>query len=423
MEADGSPSDRSTRLPARVRATGSLLLATLCWSMLAPLVRMGEGVESRNLQEYLRERGQTAAPVGLEQALRAESPAWSLSYRMFAALAQVNLALEKKGLVRGNLDQVDAILDDTLRLEREQGQQYFLPPHEKQRYFVSAGKRSAFVDGAIAMMIAARQLAAARSLAAQRGWQGPEDTRAHAREPAPREALSDELRMRLAYAAETMEQSSLLCAESYPDTCETLAMVLVLSAMRMLDRLDHTRAHEPLIARWLKVARRKLLDRESGLLIARFSPRRARRAGPEGSSIWLTAHCLQLLDPAFARDQYRRAKRALSSSAFGLAFVREWPRNQGGDRDVAAYMPWREAGTRSTAFALLGAKAFADERQLRDLSAALGLFARPSKTDQALHFSEPYALHFETAGPLGNMVLLYALTQGPLWRTVRGRTR
>jgi hypothetical protein len=215
MDADGSLTYRSTRLPARARAIGSLLLATLSWSMLAPFVRVGEGVEVTNLAQYLAEQRSAPGQDRLERELRAKSPAWSLWYRMFAALAHVNLALQGAWYAHGELDQVDAILDDTLSLEREQGAHYFLAAQGKRAEPVRARPQSASVDGAIALMIAARQLAA-RELAAHSYWQDPEHALAHASGPAPREELTDELRVRLASSAERMEESPLLCAESWP---------------------------------------------------------------------------------------------------------------------------------------------------------------------------------------------------------------
>ena len=56
------------------------------------------------------------------------------------------------------------------------------------------------------------------------------------------------------------------------------------------------------------MAKQKLVDPKSGLLISSFTTDGAPMAGPEGSSIWMVAHSLQLLDEDFARDQYQRAR-------------------------------------------------------------------------------------------------------------------
>ncbi|MBI2893872.1 MAG: hypothetical protein HYY06_09995, partial [Deltaproteobacteria bacterium] len=53
---------------------------------------------------------------------------------------------------------IDRIIDETLRLEREQGQTYFLMPYANARPWVARPARSIFVDGEIAIMIGARRL-------------------------------------------------------------------------------------------------------------------------------------------------------------------------------------------------------------------------------------------------------------------------
>ena len=78
----------------------------------------------------------------------------------------------------------------------------------------------------------------------------------------------------------------------------------------MSDRLDGT-DHSAFFQRWLRTAKQKLVDPGTGLLVSSFTLEGRPQDGPEGSSIWMSAHCLQLIDEDFAADQYRRAKKEL----------------------------------------------------------------------------------------------------------------
>jgi hypothetical protein len=128
------------------------------------------------------------------------------------------------------------------------------------------------------------------------------------------------------------------------------------------------------------------------------------------------AHALRWLDPSLARAQYQAAKRALGVSLFGLGFAREWPSGHAKnfDIDVGSWVPGLEAGAASSGFALLAARAFDDDRYERDLLTSISLFARPTPGED---------FHFAAAGPMGNVVLLYALHQGPLWSRLVEKTR
>ena len=103
-------------------------------------------------------------------------------------------------------------------------------------------------------------------------------------------------------------------------TITTILLAMALAAMRMADRLDGT-DHRALFDGWLRMAKEKLTDPRTGLLVSSFTTRAEPLDGPEGSSIWVTAHCLRLLDEAFARDQYERAVETLLKPAVDEAIV------------------------------------------------------------------------------------------------------
>jgi len=57
-------------------------------------------------------------------------------------------------------------------------------------------------------------------------------------------------------------------------------------------------------------------------------------SGPEGSSIWMAAHMLWLIDKDFATDQYQRAKKELARSFLGFGYSRELPESGQNAMDI-----------------------------------------------------------------------------------------
>jgi hypothetical protein len=209
-----------------------------------------------------------------------------------------------------------------------------------------------------------------------------------------------------------MREGAVLSAESYPDECWTFDNTNALAAMRIADALDGS-DHSELIRDWLNVAREKLIDPATGLLISSYTLDGTRLDGPEGSTIWMTAHALLLLDPVFARDQYDRARRELGHSIAGFGLAREWPRsaNATPDIDSGVQRPIVEASPSSSAFAILAASAFED-REFRDaLLASLDFAAFPVEDGTGLRYA--------AGNQVGDAVILYALTQGPVWDRIQ----
>ncbi len=159
------------------------------------------------------------------------------------------------------------------------------------------------------------------------------------------------------------------------------------------------------------------MEPRTGLLISSFRLDGARKDGPEGSSIWMVAHCLQLIDAAFARDQYARARRELGRELLGFGYAREWPDASRGPADVDSgpIVPLLRASPGSSGLALLGAAAFGDRDYFSALSASLDLAAFPT--------AEHGALRYAAGNLLGDAVVLYAQVLGPLWREVQRRAR
>jgi hypothetical protein len=124
----------------------------------------------------------------------------------------------------------------------------------------------------------------------------------------------------------------------------------------------------------------------------------------------MVAHNLLVVDEAFAKDQYARARRELGASLLGFGWAREWPRGVPArpDVDSGPIVPFLDASAGSSGLALLGARAFGDAAYERELFASLELAAFPENG------------RYRASNDVGDAVVLYTLSFGPLWSRVRG---
>jgi hypothetical protein len=322
--------------------------------------------------------------------MRGSNAEWDFMGRTFLVLSLANMSLRDPAAAPQYLTVMDAIIDETLRLEREKGMYFFLMDYARLTDFKTRPARSLFLDGEIALMLGARRLVAER-----------EDYRPL-------------LQQRTAAMLASLQQNPLLIAESYPDECWMFDHAMAFAALRVADVLDGT-DHREFTRRWLASARQHLTDTKTGLLVSCFDLRGNVSDGPEGSTIWSVAHCLQIVDPAFAADQYTRAKKELARAVCGFGFAREWPASWRGPMDVDSgpIIPVLGVSAGSSGLAVLGAAAFNDRTYLKQLFASLNLAGFPVTHDGQLRYC--------ASNQVGDAVLLYALTQGPLWEKVRDR--
>lgn len=330
------------------------------------------------------------APEGAERerthALNAE---WDLMARLYLVLALANLSVEDETLRARYLPVIDRVIDDTLRAERAGGHYHFLMAYARAKPWKVTPPRSLFVDGEVALMLGARLLLA------------------------PHGAYAAALRRRVDLIVPRMRASPVRCAESYPDECWTFCNTVALAAIRIADAVTGS-DHGPVLRDWVATARERLLDDASGLLLSSYTVAGDRLDGPEGSSVWMAAHMLQLVDPVFAREQYDAAKKALAGAVGPFAYAREWPVGQESavDVDAGVVVPFLGASTGASGLALVGAAAFRDARYDAGLRRSLALLGVDDGQRSEL-----------TGGAVGQAVLLYAQTLGPLWEAVRRRAR
>lgn len=320
--------------------------------------------------------------------MRGANAEWDFMGRTFLVLALANEALEEAGAERATLlARIDRILEETIALEAERGQTHFLMDYVHAGRFVDESGRSVFVDGEIALMLAARQ-----RVEASPRWRAP-------------------LHERVAIVAAQMERGPVLSAESYPDECWTFCNTVALAALRTSDAVTGD-DHGPLAEAWVAAARARLIDPGTGMLVSSYRHDGTPLDGPEGSSLFLAAHMLTVVDPAFAAEQYALARAELGVTFAGFGWAREWPRSWRGPADIDSgpIVPVVDASAGASGMALIGATTFGDEVYAEALARSIALAAFPVRDGDRLRYAASNAV--------GDAVLLYALSHGPLFAGV-----
>lgn len=323
--------------------------------------------------------------------MRQVNPEWDFMARTFTVLALANraLALPDEAPERARaVATIDRIVASTLTLDAERGAAHFTLPYLQQGRFHNQGQRSLFIDGEILMMLAARDLVAAN------------------------DSHLPEMKRRAQLIRAQMEAAPLLSGESYPDECWTFCNTTALAALRLFDAARH-RDHSELASQWVEVAKRRLVEPSTGLLVSSFRYDGSWLDGPEGSSLWMSAHNLRLIDRDFANDQYHRARAQLAIQLLGFGFAREWPQALPGHLDVDSgpVVPLLDASAGSSGLALLAAASFNDQQYAQGLHRALQLAAFPIERNGGISFA--------AAGEMGDAVAAYATTEGALWELAR----
>jgi hypothetical protein len=369
----------------------ALLAATVVWLPCLPLLyrrRLSpqSAIPTQAQQLAARHLRLWTDPILREEAIqgmRATNAEWDFMGRTFFVLSLADMALRGPERTEELLAVMDAIIDETLRLDAERGMWHFLMSYARRGQYLKKPVSSQFVDGEIALMLAVRRLVREK--------------------PAYRPPLAE----RVDRMVHKMRQSPILYAESYPDECWTFDNTIALTAIRMADVLDGT-DHAAFTAEWLATARRHVVDPQTGLLVSSITVRGQPIDGPEGTTIWSAAHFLQFVDEDFAADQYRRARAELAGDILGFGYSREWPASWQGPLDVDSgpIVPLLDASASASGLAIVGAHAFSDRAYASRLLAALDYTGLPIR--------EGGTLRYAAGNPVGDAVILYGLVLGPV---------
>ncbi|MCE5277805.1 MAG: hypothetical protein ABFD92_10700 [Planctomycetaceae bacterium] len=321
-------------------------------------------------------------------AIRRSNAEWDFMARSYFVWAMGNAALRDPALAPRVLPIMDLIIDQTVDLEKKEGIYVFLMPYARSSPWIMHPPRSLFLDGEIALMMGLRRMVQEK--------------------PQYRTAMKE----RIEHILDRMGRGRVLCAESYPDECWMFCNTVSLAAVRVGDYLDGTN-HQPFLTRWVQMAREKLVDKKTGLLISSFGVDGRSKDGPEGSSIWMAIHCLDLIDRDFARDQYARAKSELFRTTAGFGHAREWPLSWPGPQDIDSghVLPGVDLSASSSGLAMIAAATCGDRETLGSLLTTLNLGGFGSTTNGRLKF--------HASNTVGDAVVLYALTLGPAWEKIR----
>lgn len=313
--------------------------------------------------------------------VRRVNPEWDLMRRMYLALSFADLALAEPARREEHVRALDLVVDDLLAETGNDDPYHFLLPYALSGAWLGGG-RSLFLDGEVALVLAARLLVG------------------------PRPELEAPLRRRIDAVVLAMEASPSVSGESYPDEAWTFCNTTALAALRLDDVRTGT-DHRSLAMRWIAHAKEHLVDARTGLLVSRYRYDGTVMEGPEGSSVFMAAHNLLLWDRGFAEAQYAAARRLLVFEVLGFGLAREWPLGGSADVDSGPVVPLLGASPGASGMALLGARSFGDERTARALARSLRFTGAAERGGDV----ESY----RAAGPMGNAVVLHASTQGPLW--------
>jgi len=354
--------------PLRAPALVSLVLAALFWLPLVHwlfvradrnfsprgvgIAPKAQALAARHLQLW------TNAPLRSAELdrMRHSNAEWDFMGRSFLVWSLAEMGLREPARKDECLVVMDRIISETLKLEEERSIYFFLMPYAKVAPYVVQPARSLFVDGEIALMLGVRQVLQER------------------------EDFKPLLAARVEGMLERMRRSPSLVAESYPDECWLFDHTVALAAIRVADSLDGS-DHSAFFREWLAMAKKQLVHPNTGLLVSSFTTGGRHLDGPEGSSIWMAAHCLRLIDEEFADDQYRRARRELGSTLCGFGWSREWPSSWVGPTDVdsGAVIPVLNVSAGGSGLAFIGAASFDDADFLKQLHTTLEFAAFPRR--------------------------------------------
>lgn len=324
--------------------------------------------------------------------MRSRNAEWDFMARCFFVWSLANMGMREPAMKATVLPVMDSIIDETIKQEKENSIHFFLMPYSRIQEFLIQPERSIFVDGEVSLMLGLRRMLEEK----------PEYKILH--------------RERIDMMLSRMKQSAVMCAESYPDECWMFCNSVGLAAIKVGDFLDQT-DHSEFFAAWIKSAKEKLVRQENGLLVSSFNLSGTSVAdGPEGSTIWLVTHCLQVIDPEFAKDQYWKARHQLKAEIGGFGYAYEWPGGQGHDDvDSGPIIPLLNLSAGSTGLAFLGAASFNDREYLTQLYRSLELGAFPVRDADGIRYCASNAV--------GDAVLLYSIVQGPAWQKIMGENK
>jgi len=371
------------RLASILLAAGvaGVVLCLTGWFAAGPTAAArADALRNSQVRAWSADREHTVA------ALHAANPEFDLMWRLFTVLAACDHALAKPEEATRWLAMADELIIDTVAAADTRGQRHFLLSYADDRPWVRPEAGSLFVDGEIALMIAARRAVRDEPWLAAAG-----------------ERWTARVEQDLALAGDGFP-------ESYPDEAWAFCMTSGLLALRFHDHATGS-DHSTTIRHWTHRLATDGVDPSTLLIGSDWRSDGRALDGTEGSSIWWVSTGLLLLDPELAAAQYEGARTDLIGGLPSLAWSREWPGEaQASDIDSGPVVPFFDASPAASGFALVAARAHGDQPTTARLERAL-------RAADALLVLDPRLANMAEA-PMGDAIVLLGLGFGPLWEQV-----
>jgi hypothetical protein len=194
--------------------------------------------------------------------------------------------------------------------------------------------------------------------------------------------------------------------ETYPGESYPADIAAVAASIALYDRATK-QSHRPLLERWLGTFFERYVDPRSGLLYQSNDAGSGKPLGPartSGSAI--AVYFLSFVDDGAARRLFGAVSRQ-RTSFLGFGGIREYPDGAGGSGDIDSGPLLFGVSASASAFALSGARLYGERSLLAELLRTASLFGMPIETEGRLRFV--------SGGPIGNAIVLAALTarRGP----------
>ncbi len=316
-------------------------------------------------------------------ALHSANPEFDMLWRMFTVLAACDRALATPDEADRWLALADDMIRDTDAVATQRGQRHFLLGYADHQAWRQPEAGSLFVDGEIAVMVAARRAVRDEPWLAQLG-----------------QRWTQRVEQDFALAGNDLP-------ESYPNEAWAFCITTALVALHINDVVEGT-DHSALISRYTDRMRSDLVDASTGLIGSDWAVSGDALDGTEGSSVWWVSTGLLLLDPDLATAQYDGAHDALIGGLPGIAWSREWPgQAHGSDIDSGPIVPFFDASPAASGFALVASSAHGDD-------ATRARLVRAIRAADVLLRVDPRLSQMAEA-PMGDAIIAFGLGFGPLW--------
>jgi hypothetical protein len=189
--------------------------------------------------------------------------------------------------------------------------------------------------------------------------------------------------------------------ETYPGESYPADVAAVAASIAIHDRATapHNR---PLLDRWLYAFLERYVDSSSGLLYQTVDAHSGTRFGPpRASGTAIAVYFLSFVDDRAARELFAALSRQ-RASFLGFGGIREYPSGVGGTGDIDSGPLFFGVSASASAFALAGARLYGEDNLLMELLHTASVVGLPVEDGGQLSFA--------SGGPLGNAIVLAALT-------------